>query len=207
MMSKGNIFVITAPSGAGKTTLVLALLAAEPNVQLSVSYTTRQPRTGEIDGKDYHFVDRETFLGMVNHGDFLEHAEVHGNLYGTSQSWINEAVAGGRDLLLEIDWQGAQQVRRLFPDAIGVFVLPPSAEILERRLRNRGKDSEDSIVKRLANAREEIAHVEEFDYAIVNEHIDEAVRDIIAIVRAERIRLVKQCERHAELISELKRVA
>jgi guanylate kinase len=203
-MTKGNIFVITAPSGAGKTTLVLALLAAEPTVQLSVSYTTRSPRPGEVDGKDYHFASREQFMEMSERGDFLEHAEVHGNLYGTSQTWINEAVAGGRDLLLEIDWQGAQQVRRIYPDAIGVFILPPSAAILERRLRNRGKDSDTAIAQRLANARDEIAHLEEFDYVIVNEHIDEAVRDIVGIVRSERNRMTRQVSKHLELVAELK---
>lgn len=203
-MTKGNIFVVTAPSGAGKTTLVLALLAAEPQVQLSVSYTTRAPRPGEVEGKDYHFVNREKFLEMVNHGDFLEHAEVHGNLYGTSQSWINEAVAGGRDLLLEIDWQGAEQVRRHFPDAIGIFILPPSTEVLERRLRKRGTDSETAITRRLQDAREEIAHVEAFDYVIINEFIDEAVRDIVSIVRAERVKLVRQVQTHGEVIAELK---
>jgi guanylate kinase len=203
-MNKGNLYVVTAPSGAGKTTLVLALLAAEPQVQLSVSYTTRAPREGEADGRDYHFVTREKFVEMINHGDFLEHAEVHGNLYGTSQSWITDAISSGRDILLEIDWQGAQQVRKIFPDAIGIFILPPSAAILEQRLRNRGKDSEEAIRQRLINAREEIGHVDEFDYAIVNEHIDLAVRDIVGIVRAERCRLAKQSLRHGELIASLK---
>ncbi|MBV8466738.1 MAG: guanylate kinase [Burkholderiales bacterium] len=203
-MNKGNLYVVTAPSGAGKTTLVLALLAAEPQVQLSVSYTTRAPREGEADGRDYHFVSREKFMEMVNHGDFLEHAEVHGNLYGTSQSWITDAISSGRDILLEIDWQGAQQVRKIFPDAIGIFILPPSAAVLEQRLRNRGKDSEEAIRQRLINAREEISHVDEFDYAIVNEHIDLAVRDIVGIVRAERCRLAKQSLRHGELIASLK---
>jgi guanylate kinase len=203
-MNKGNLYVVTAPSGAGKTTLVLALLAAEPQVQLSVSYTTRAPREGEADGRDYHFVTREKFVEMINHGDFLEHAEVHGNLYGTSQSWITDAISSGRDILLEIDWQGAQQVRKIFPEAIGIFILPPSAAILEQRLRNRGKDSEEAIRQRLINAREEIGHVDEFDYAIVNEHIDLAVRDIVGIVRAERCRLAKQSLRHGELIASLK---
>ena len=203
-MNKGNLYVVTAPSGAGKTTLVLALLAAEPQVQLSVSYTTRAPREGEADGRDYHFVSRDKFMEMVNHGDFLEHAEVHGNLYGTSQSWITDAISSGRDILLEIDWQGAQQVRKIFPDAIGIFILPPSAAVLEQRLRNRGKDSEEAIRQRLINAREEISHVDEFDYAIVNEHIDLAVRDIVGIVRAERCRLAKQSLRHGELIASLK---
>ncbi|MFC4160153.1 guanylate kinase [Chitinimonas lacunae] len=203
-MSKGNIFVVVAPSGAGKTTLVLALLAAEPQVQLSVSYTTRAPREGEVEGRDYHFVSRDAFLAMINHGDFLEHAEVHGNFYGTSQSWINDALATGRDILLEIDWQGAQQVRRHFPEAIGIFILPPSAEVLEQRLRGRGKDSEEAIARRLKNAREEISHIDEADYVIVNEHIDEAVRDIIGIVRAERLRLTRQSVRHGDLIAQLK---
>ncbi|MBV8656488.1 MAG: guanylate kinase [Burkholderiales bacterium] len=203
-MNKGNLYVVTAPSGAGKTTLVLALLAAEPQVQLSISYTTRAPREGEVDGKDYHFTSRETFLQMVEHGDFLEHAEVHGNLYGTSQKWISEAIGSGRDILLEIDWQGAQQVRKLFPEAIGIFILPPSSAVLEQRLRNRGKDSEEAITRRMANAREEIGHVDEFDYVIVNEHIDLAVRDIVGIVRAERCRLAPQSARHGDLIASLK---
>jgi len=203
-MNKGTLFVVTAPSGAGKTTLVLALLAAEPQVQLSISYTTRAPREGEVDGKDYHFISREAFLQMVEHGDFLEHAEVHGNLYGTSQKWISEAIASGRDILLEIDWQGAQQVRKLFPEAIGIFILPPSAAVLEQRLRNRGKDSEEAITRRMENAREEIGHVDEFDYVIVNEHIDLAVRDIVGIVRAERCRLAAQSTRHGALIASLK---
>ncbi|MDK2123256.1 guanylate kinase [Parachitinimonas caeni] len=203
-MNSGNIYVIAAPSGAGKTTLVLALLAAEPQVQLSISYTSRAPREGEVDGRDYHFVSRETFEAMIARGEFLESAEVYGNYYGTSQVWINEALAAGKDILLEIDTQGAAQVRRLFPQAISTFILPPSAEILEQRLRNRGKDSEDAIERRLKAAREEIAHVEEFDHIIVNEHIDEAVRDIIAIVRAGRLTLNRQVARHSELISKLK---
>ncbi|MBV1774472.1 guanylate kinase [Burkholderiaceae bacterium DAT-1] len=203
-MSKGNIFVVVAPSGAGKTTLVLALLAAEPQVQLSVSYTTRAPREGEVDGREYHFVTRETFQEMVAHNDFLEYAEVHGNLYGTSRSWIEDALKSGRDILLEIDWQGAQQVHSHFKDAIEIFILPPSQAILEQRLRGRGKDSEDAIVQRLANAREEIGHAHEADYIIVNEHIDEAVRDIIGIVRAERIKSAKQLARFGNLVNELK---
>ncbi|MGL4605464.1 MAG: guanylate kinase [Iodobacter sp.] len=203
-MAKGNLFVVTAPSGAGKTTLVAALLAADQNVQLSVSFTTRQPRPGEVDGKDYHFVSRETFEQMILNCDFLEHAEVYGNYYGTSQTWINNAIDTGRDILLEIDWQGAQQVRRLFPEAVGLFVLPPSVDVLEQRLKNRGKDSDEVIEKRMAVARTEISHVEEFDYVIVNEHIDEAVRDIVSVVRAERLKLRRQSTRHKELISSLK---
>ncbi|QLI80670.1 guanylate kinase [Chitinibacter fontanus] len=203
-MAKGNLFVVTAPSGAGKTTLVAALLAADANVQLSISYTTRQPRAGEVNGKDYHFVERAEFERMINAGELLEHAEVYGNYYGTSQVWINEVIQNGRDILLEIDWQGAQQVRRLFPEAIGLFVLPPSLETLESRLRNRGKDSEEVIAKRMAVAREECSHVDEFDYVIVNEHIDDAVRDIVAVVRAQRLTLAGQSLRHTALISSLK---
>ncbi|WP_157670292.1 guanylate kinase [Chitinibacter sp. GC72] len=203
-MAKGNLFVVTAPSGAGKTTLVAALLAADANVQLSISYTTRQPRAGEVNGKDYHFVERAEFERMINAGELLEHAEVYGNYYGTSQVWINDVINNGRDILLEIDWQGAQQVRRLFPEAIGLFVLPPSLDTLETRLRNRGKDSEDVIAKRMAVAREECSHVDEFDYVIVNEHIDDAVRDIVAVVRAQRLTLARQSNRHTALISSLK---
>ncbi|WP_410497475.1 guanylate kinase [Chitinibacter sp. S2-10] len=203
-MAKGNLFVVTAPSGAGKTTLVAALLAADAKVQLSVSYTTRAPRTGEVDGKDYHFVDRAEFERMINAGELLEHAEVYGNYYGTSQVWINDVINNGRDILLEIDWQGAQQVRRLFPDAIGLFVLPPSLSVLESRLRNRGKDSDEVIAKRMAVAQEECSHVDEFDYVIVNEHIDDAVRDIVAVVRSQRLTLARQSARHTALISSLK---
>ncbi|BCL76321.1 guanylate kinase [Jeongeupia sp. HS-3] len=203
-MTQGNIFVVTAPSGAGKTTLVAALLAGDANVQLSISFTSRAPRVGEVDGKDYHFVDRATFEAMIARGELLECAEVYGNYYGTSQTWITEARASGRDILLEIDTQGAEQVRRLFPDAIGLFVLPPSLEVLEQRLKNRGKDADEVIARRMAEARAEIGHAEEFDYLIVNEHIDEAVRDIIGIVRAERLRLTRQVERHGALIASLK---
>ncbi|MEN9658742.1 MAG: hypothetical protein RL571_2207 [Pseudomonadota bacterium] len=203
-MAKGNLFVVTAPSGAGKTTLVAALLAADQNVQLSVSFTTRAPRPGEVDGKDYHFVAREVFEKMILNGDFLEHAEVYGNYYGTSQTWINHAIDTGSDILLEIDWQGAAQVRRLFPEVVGLFVLPPSVEVLEQRLKNRGKDSDEVIERRMAAAKEEISHVEEFDYVIVNEHIDEAVRDIVSTVRAERLKLHRQSTRHQVLISSLK---
>jgi guanylate kinase len=204
-MSKGKLLIVAGPSGAGKATLVRALLAADAKVQLSISFTSRAARDGEVDGRDYHFVSREDFLAMVSHGDFLEHAEVHGNLYGTSQKWINEAMSAGQDILLEIDVQGAQQVRKIFPEAVGIFILPPSADVLEQRLRGRGTDSEDAIVRRLANARGEIAQLATFDYVIINEHIDMAVRDIVGIVRAERCKMAAQAERHAELISSLQK--
>src|SRR5574340_1263914 len=143
----GNLFVISAPSGAGKTSLVQALLNINPGIELSVSYTTRNPRPGERDGKDYHFVSRETFVIMMERGEFLESAEVYGNLYGTSQTWISQAIAQNRDILLEIDWQGAAQVRRLLPECLSIFILPPSMEALEQRLKGRGKDNDEVIAK------------------------------------------------------------
>lgn len=203
-MAIGSIFIVTAPSGAGKTTLVANLLARDPNVQLSVSYTTRAPRTGEVDGIHYHFVSRETFEAMLERGEFLESAEVYGNWYGTSQVWIEEQTRKGRDILLEIDWQGAQQVRRLFPKALGVFILPPSLATLRERLEGRGKDSPEVIQHRLAQARSEIAHVDEFDYVVVNDNLEEATRDLVAIIRAQRLTLQVQGDRFCRMISELK---
>jgi len=203
-MASGNLFIICAPSGAGKTSLVNALLEREPDIELSVSYTTRPPRAGEEDGREYHFVSRDVFLAMASRGEFLESAEVHGNLYGTSQSWINERRATGRDIVLEIDWQGAQQVRRLVPGAIGVFIVPPSLQILRKRLTARGQDSAEVIERRLANAREEIGHVEEFDYVIINQTFDVAVVDLVSIVRAQRLKLITQLDRYSDLINGMK---
>lgn len=203
-MQQGNIYVVTAPSGAGKTTLVAALLAADPLIRLSVSYTTRAPREGETDGKHYHFVGREQFLQMLQRGEFLESAEVYGNYYGTSQHWIQQQLDAGNDILLEIDWQGAQQVRILFPQAIGIFILPPSLEVLEQRLRSRAKDSDESIARRMASAREEISHVESFDYLIVNHMVDDAVRDLVSVVRSQRLRIDAQTRRHAALLASLR---
>jgi guanylate kinase len=200
----GNLFIVCAPSGAGKTSLVNALLEREPDIELSVSYTTREPRRGEEGGRDYHFVDRESFDAMAARGEFLESAEVHGNYYATSQAWINERMAQGRDILLEIDWQGAAQVRRLMPQAIGVFILPPSLDALRRRLTARGQDSNEVIERRLANAREEISHVAEFDYVIINHTFEVAVVDLVSIVRAQRLRLAAQLERHADLINKMR---
>ena len=203
-MSRGNIYVVTAPSGAGKTTLVRALLATDHQVQLSVSFTTRAPRTGEVNGKDYNFVTREAFESMIAAGSLLEHAEVFGNYYGTSQPWIESMLAQGQDILLEIDWQGAQQVRRLLPEAIGIFILPPSLAALEARLNGRGKDSAEVIARRLTSAKEEISHVDEFDYVIINDHFEEALRDLVSVVRAERLRLGKQSTLHEAMISAMK---
>jgi guanylate kinase len=197
----GCLFIVSAPSGAGKSSLVKAALAEDKRLTLSVSFTTRPPRAGELNGREYHFVDRKTFEAMLERGEFLESAEVHGNHYGTSQKWIAEARAKGLDILLEIDWQGAQQVRRTFPDAVGIFIVPPSPVLpeLERRLRGRGQDSEEDIQRRLRAAREEIAHAAEFDYVIINKEFEEAKRDLAAVVRSARLKLACQGARHPEI--------
>ena len=182
----GLLFVITAPSGAGKSSLINALLKDDPSLKLSISYTTRAPRPGEQDGREYHFVDDASFLAMRSRGEFLESAEVHGYRYGTSKQVIHDALARGQDLLLEIDWQGARQVRALYPGCIGVSILPPSIEELERRMRTRGQDSEAVIRRRLENAREELRHQGEFKYAIINKDFDTARQELAAIIRNER---------------------
>jgi guanylate kinase len=182
----GKLFVVTAPSGAGKTSLINALLEDDRRLKLSVSYTTRAPRPGEQNGREYHFVDDATFLRMRERGEFLESAEVHGFRYGTSKKVISEALAKGDDLILEIDWQGARQVRLLYPECVGVFIRPPSVEELERRMRSRGQDSEAVIRRRLENAREELAHAGEFEYAIINKDFDAARRELAEIIRHER---------------------
>ncbi|CAI08094.1 Guanylate kinase [Aromatoleum aromaticum EbN1] len=194
----GTLIIITAPSGAGKTTLVSGLLERDPQVNLSVSYTTREPRPGERDGREYHFVDVATFRALRDRGEFLEWAEVHGNYYATSKVWLKQQIATGRDILLEIDWQGAQQVRKSFPDAVGVFILPPSLEELEARLRGRGTDSDDVIMRRLLGARGEMRHVGEFDYVILNNDLQCALDDLVAVVRASRLRYANQHERHLQ---------
>jgi guanylate kinase len=203
-MHRGNLFVVVAPSGAGKTSLVNALLERESNIRLSISFTTRAPREGEADGREYHFIDRARFESMIAAGDFLEHANVYGNYYGTSRRWIEEQIAGDHDVLLEIDWQGAAQVRKLFPGVVGIFILPPSLEELRRRLRARGKDAPDAIERRMASAREEISHVLEFEYIIVNERFESALDDVIAIVRAARLSRAQQSRRLSKLIDEFK---
>jgi len=199
----GNLFIISAPSGAGKTSLVSALLKSNKHIALSVSYTTRAPRPGEIDGKDYHFVSREKFLEMAKHGDFLESAEVYGNLYGTSQPWIEKELASERDILLEIDWQGAEQVRRLMPHVISIFILPPSLSALETRLKGRGQDSAEVIARRMQAAQEDISHVAEFDYVIINDKLDEALLQLNAVTIAVGLHRDSQLSRHATLINQL----
>ena len=202
-MSLGNLFIITAASGAGKTSLVRALLEQDTQIQLSVSYTTRQPRVGEVNGEHYHFVDEASFLKMLDENDFLESAHVHGARYGTSKTCVNEVLAAGQDLILEIDWQGAAQVRHLYPEAISIFILPPSMQELESRLRGRGQDSDEVIAKRLAAAKDEMSHVGEFDYVTINDKFEVALEDLNAIVRTQRLKREKQLARHATLLKGL----
>jgi len=201
---RGNLFVVVAPSGAGKTSLVNALLEKEPNIKLSISYTTRAPRQGEADGREYHFVDRATFEKMIARGDFLEHANVYGNYYGTSKRWIESQLAGDHDVLLEIDRQGAAQLRNMFPNMVGVFILPPSLAELRKRLESRGKDAPEAIARRMASAREEISHVLEFEYIIVNERFEAALSDLISVVHATRVSRAQQAVRLASLLGEFK---
>lgn len=199
----GNLFTISAPSGAGKTSLVNALLPLLNDVKVSVSHTTRAKRTGEVDGVNYHFVDMSEFMRMLEQGDFLESAEVFGNRYGTSQRWVKETLAKGNDVILEIDWQGAQQVRHLLPETVSIFVLPPSRNALEQRLNGRGQDSAEVIQKRMAAAINEMSHYPEADYVIINDDFQTALAELRAIFIAERLQLGHQKLRHADLLREL----
>jgi guanylate kinase len=200
---QGLLFIVAAPSGAGKSSLVNAVLAEDPGLRLSISYTTRAPRPGEADGREYHFTDADDFLARRGRGEFLEWAEVHGHYYGTSRSWIEQRLGTGRDVLLEIDWQGARQVRNALPQAIGIFILPPSIEALEARLHKRGQDSPPVIARRLLAAGAEISHAPEFDYVIINENFDHALAELGAIVTATRLRYASQLARHRELFAQL----
>ncbi len=199
----GKLFIVAAPSGAGKSTLVNALLAREPGIVLSISHTTRAPRAGDVDGVQYHFVDRARFEAMIARGEFLEHAEVFGNYYGTSRSAVEPMLATGRDVLLEIDWQGAAQVRRAMPGCVSIFILPPSRGELERRLRARATDSEATIGKRLAASRGELRHAGEFDCIVVNDDFEDAVAALQAIVHAARAERPLPGDRHATLVVRL----
>jgi guanylate kinase len=203
--ARGTLFIVAAPSGAGKSSIVNAVLARTPGIALSISYTSRAPRPGERHAQHYHFVDKAEFERMVAAGDFFEHALVHGDYKGTARQSVEPQLAAGQDVLLEIDWQGARQVKLKVPEALGVFILPPSREALESRMRNRGQDSEDTIQRRLAAAREEMSHYDEFDYVIVNEDFETAVCEMQAIFIGSRQRRHVQQQRHADLIANLLR--
>jgi len=203
----GILYIVSAPSGAGKTSLVKALLKADSAIRLSISYTTRAPRPGEANGRDYHFVSRERFESMLGQQEFLESAEVYGNYYGTSRAGIQRDLAEGRDILLEIDWQGAAQVKQDFPDAASIFILPPSFNALRTRLAGRGQDSVEVIERRLAAAAEEVGHAGEFDYIIVNDDFDEALSDLTAIARSVRLTRGRQIRRHQALFDEFRRIS
>ncbi len=204
----GSLFMVVAPSGAGKSSLVKAMLDKIDQMELSISFTTRSPRPGEQEGREYHFISTAEFVRMEQAEEFLEHAEVHGNRYGTSRAWIEQRLGIGVDVLLEIDWQGAQQVRECFANdkrvsIVGVFILPPSIETLEQRLRNRGQDSEQIISRRLLAAGSEIAHAPEFEHVIINQDFNVALDDLISIVRAARTRYSAQQARHRRLFAQL----
>ncbi|PLZ00384.1 guanylate kinase [Burkholderia sp. WAC0059] len=199
----GNLFMVVAPSGAGKSTLVNALLSEDRAIRLSISYTTRAPRPKERDGEHYHFTTADDFLARHARGEFLESAEVHGNYYGTSRLWIEEQMKNGHDVLLEIDWQGAQQVRKQFRNAVGIFILPPSLEALEERLKKRGQDEPNVITRRLLAAGSEMAHASEAEYVVINEHFDTALDELRRVVAATRLRFVSQYARHTALFVQL----
>lgn len=204
--SQGVLYIVSAPSGAGKTSLVKALLKNDLAIRLSVSYTTRAARPGEVDGRDYHFVDRHRFEQMLAEGEFLEHAEVYGNYYGTSKGSISRDLNAGRDILLEIDWQGADQVKDHFPQSASIFILPPSFSALRTRLKGRGQDSDEVIERRLAAAAHDVAHAEAFDYIMVNDDFDHALLDLVAITRSVRLEAARQLNRHAALFDEFRRI-
>ncbi len=201
--STGTLYIVSAPSGAGKTSLVKALLDAQPQVRVSVSHTTRPMRPGEVDGVNYHFVSREAFLERLQDDEFLEHAEVFGNLYGTSQRWVEQTLEEGYDLILEIDWQGAQQVRRLMPQAKSIFILPPTQEALRQRLTNRGQDSDEVIDKRMREAVSEMTHYVEYDYLVINDDFAHALIDLQAIFRANQLLQPTQQQRFEGLLAQL----
>jgi len=200
---KGTLFIISAPSGAGKTSLVKAILEKDPQLQVSISYTTRSPRPQEINGVHYHFVTVSTFQEMLEKEDFLEHANVFDNYYGTSHVGLEQQLEQGKDIILEIDWQGAQQVRQKIADAVSIFVLPPSKETLEQRLRNRAQDSEEIIARRLKDAVSDMSHYNEFDYVVINDDFDIVFNELQYIIKSQRLRLENQYGRFKEQINQL----
>lgn len=200
---RGRLYVISAPSGAGKTSLVAALLEADTRVEVSVSHTTRAPRPGEKNGVNYHFVSLSEFESLIDESGFLEHAKVFDNYYGTSKNWLEQRMAAGQDVILEIDWQGAQQVREIMPDTLSVFILPPSKAALRERLTGRGQDSEEVIERRMSDATSESSHYHEYDFLVINDQFDEALSDLCAIFKSNRLKTDVQRDEHKEIISEL----
>ena len=202
-MAKGTLYVVSAPSGAGKTSLVKAMLQQDDSIVVSVSHTTRDMRPGEVDGVDYNFVSMDQFNEMIGQADFLEFAEVFTNKYGTSQRWVEDQLQQGRDVILEIDWQGAQQVRRLMPECLSVFILPPSREALQERLTNRGQDSDDVIALRMSEAVSEMSHYGEYDFLVINDDFDQALLELHGIFLAQRMKIEQQRERCHDLLASL----
>lgn len=203
-ITTGTLYIISAPSGGGKTSLVSALLESVANLEVSVSHTTRLPRPGENNGVDYYFVDEQTFEQAIAKNAFIEYAKVFGNYYGTSQAWVKQKLQAGIDIILEIDWQGAKQVRSIMPEAIGIFILPPTWEVLEKRLRQRAQDSEEVINKRMAQAQDEMSHYHEYDYLIVNDNFAKALADLNAIIHVRRLRLPIQKIEQSHLLEKLR---
>ncbi|MEM6484252.1 MAG: guanylate kinase [Pseudomonadota bacterium] len=199
----GTLFTVSAPSGAGKTSLVKALVEAEPSLQVSVSHTTRPIRPGEVDGENYYFCEKEIFREMLRHADFLEHAEVFGNLYGTSRHFVEEHLAADRDVVLEIDWQGAGQVKRLLPRSCAIFILPPDIDALRNRLSHRGQDDSETINRRMAAAVSEMSHFKDADYLVINDSFERALSDLRKIVQAQRLLVARQQHRHAGQLKRL----
>tara|TARA_R110002049_G_scaffold259480_1_gene435313 strand:- start:346 stop:987 length:642 start_codon:yes stop_codon:yes gene_type:complete len=199
----GRLYIISAPSGAGKTSLVAALLKADSTIEVSVSHTTRKSRPGEQDGINYHFVDVQSFEKLISEDAFLEHAKVFDNYYGTSRAWIESRLAAGQDVILEIDWQGAQQVRKIMPDAMSIFILPPSKDALRSRLMGRGQDSEEIIERRMSEAESESSHYGEYDYLVINDDFDVALADLVSIFRAQRLLTGQQRIRNGKILTGL----
>jgi len=199
----GTLYIISAPSGGGKTSLVNALLAATPNLEVSVSHTTRPPRPGENNAVNYHFVDEATFVALIAQQAFLEHANVFGNYYGTSRQWVMDKLRAGIDIILEIDWQGAQQIRQLLPDSISIFLLPPSWQAIQTRLRERGQDNQAVIARRMAAARTELSHYHEYNYLVINDDFNTALSDLKAVIQTRRLRCQAQQQKYADLIAKL----